>query len=705
MSTGASENQTDLYRAIFNPGSVALVGASDSAMKASSRPLKFLRESGYQGDIYPINAQRDEVGGERAYPSLRELPAVPEHAYIMVPPTAVLDIVQECADRGVAVATILSSGFAEDGPAGAARQEAVLKVARRNGIRLLGPSSLGVVNLHTGLRLTGNAVFGEAAPTAGGTFLASQSGSLIGSIYSRATSSRGFAAMVSVGGEMDLTIGELCALSLDDPNVTDYMLFLESTRGADTLAEFGRQAALRNKPVAVYKVGRSEVAAQLALSHTGALVGQDDISDQLFNEYAIARVDTLEGLLGAAALLERTPIRGREGRPPSVGVITTTGGGAAMVVDQLGLRGVDVVKPSEDTYAKLAAAGAAVSHGQIVDLTLAGTRPEIMRGALDVLLAAPEFDLILAVAGSSARLQPELLVEPIIAAAGTSRPLVAFLVPDAPHARHLLDVAGVPVFQAPEACADVIAAALRRRAARTQPVCPPPPAGVGSSLVLSEDEGYDLLEKLGVTVADRTALTVDERGALTSDGDDVERLFPAAVKCLEPVLAHKSDAGGVVLGVTDTTQLADAVAHIASNLTAGVGVTLRKVLVQRMTRGIGEILVGYQIDPDVGPIVVAAAGGVLTEVYRDRAVRLAPVDKTTASAMLGEIKAVKALTGFRGQPAGDLDAVADIIVSVSQLASSPRVVEAEINPLIVNVQGLGATAVDALVRVRQELPK
>ncbi len=280
------------------------------------------------------------------------------------------------------------------------REQKLQEIVARTGIRIVGPSSLGVVNVHERLVLTANAAFAEPDLPAGGTFVASHSGSMIGALVSRGKARGvGFAGLVSVGNEVDLSIGELCAATLDDPAIGGYLLFLETLRKADHLRAFALDGAERGKPVIAYKLGRSAAAAELAVSHTGALAGEDDVADAFLKECGIARVGTLEGLLEGLPLLTRMPVGSIPKRRPRVGVVTTTAGGAAMVVDQLGIRNIVVEGPSTDTLAKLAAAGVEVAPDRIVDLTLAGTRYPIMKAALDVLLTAPEFDLIVAVPG------------------------------------------------------------------------------------------------------------------------------------------------------------------------------------------------------------------------------------------------------------------------------------------------------------------
>ncbi|HEY6254495.1 MAG TPA: acetate--CoA ligase family protein, partial [Xanthobacteraceae bacterium] len=332
----------------------------------------------------------------------------------------------------------------------------------------------------------------------------------------------------------------------------------------------------------------------------------------------------------------------------------------------------------------------------LIDLTLAGTRYDAMKAALDIVTSAPEFDLVLAVVGSSARFHPELAVKPIIDCAGSAKPLAAFLVPDAAEALAALSQAGVPNFRTPEACADAVAAALKRRVPRVLAA----PSGAGArgggteGRWLDELETYALLKRLGIAHAPAIAIDVAPPA--------LPFPYPLAVKALAAGIAHKSDLGGVVLGVRDRDGLLAAIKQIrASVAERSPGTRVDRVLVQPMVTGLGEVLIGYRIDRDAGPIVMVAAGGVLAEIYRDRSLRLAPVDLATAHEMIAEVRGLAALAGYRGLPRGDLAALAQAIVALSGLATmaGPTVLEAEINPLIVRPAGRGAVAVDALVKL------
>ncbi len=499
----------NLARALLAPQSVAIVGQSNDATKTAGRPLKYLRQAGYAGHIYPVNARRDEVLGERAWPSLVALPEVPEHVYVVANTQATIETIEECCRLGVPVVTALANGFAEVGAEGIARETRLRDIVAKSKTRIVGPSSLGVVDLRHKTFLTANAAFDEKDLPVGRIFAASHSGGMIGTLLSRGKARGiGFAGLVSVGNEVDLSIGEICAATLDDPGIDGYVLFLETMRKAQHLRAFALEAAKRGKPVMGYKLGRSDTARELAVSHTGALAGEDDVADVFLAECGIARVHTLEGLIEGFPIVARVPALPRGSKRGAVAVVTTTAGGAATVVDPLASRGVAVQAPSADTLARLkTATGVDVAPAGIVDLTLTGTQYNAMKAALEVLTSAPEFDMVVPVIGSSARFYPDLAVKPIIDSANLPKPIATFLVPEAPDALARLSAAGVPNFHTPEACADAVAAALRRRVPRAIETRDKPSSGAGR--MLDELEAYAMLDKLGVPRAPSVALDAE----------------------------------------------------------------------------------------------------------------------------------------------------------------------------------------------------
>ena len=665
----------NLAQALFAPRAVALIGASGDAAKNSARPLRFLKKHGYAGHIVPINASRSEVLGERAYRTLAEAPGAIDHAFIMTPGDSVERAIEECGARGVPVATIFSDGFADAGEEGAARQARLVARARTLGVRVLGPNSMGLVDVPGRVALTVNAVLEMDALPAGTTSFVSHSGTMLGTVLSRgAARGLGFAKLVSVGNEADLGMGELVELLAEDPGTKVIVLFLETVRGGARLAAAARKAHAAGKPVVAYKLGRSRLGAALARTHTGALAGEDAALDAYFRDCGIVRVDLLETLIEIAPLLAgRTPPD--LPRAARVAVVTTTGGGAASVVDRLGMFGIETVAPN--------------SKSPIIDLTMTATA-EQYTAALDDLLASPQCDGVLAVVGSSAQFHPQLAVEPIVRSKRNAKPLAVFLTPHAERSLALLAGRGIAAFRTPEACADALAAffAWRPPRTRTASACAEWPPDLPRRGRLDEARAFALFSSLGIAVA--------EHAIAQPPGHAHAVPYPVAAKALSSDILHKTEAGAVCLGIADRSGFDREVRAMLERVPAARG-----VLVQKMESGLAEAIVGYRDDPVVGPVVLVGAGGTLAEIYRDYALRLAPVNEDEAAAMIAEVKGLATVRGYRGLPRGDLRALAQAVAVLSRLAliAGQPVAEAEINPLIVKQSGV--VAVDALVVMKE----
>jgi acyl-CoA synthetase (NDP forming) len=682
-----------LAQALFAPRSVALIGASGDATKNTSRPQRFLRKHGFAGALYPINPGRDEIFGEKAYPDLRAVSAQVDHAFIMVPAPAVAAAIAQCCEKRVPVVTIFSDGFAETGAAGRQQQDELLKLARASGVRLLGPNCIGLLDVHSHLVLSVNAVLEHAQIKPGATAIVSQSGSMMGALMSRGLGrGTGFSKLVSVGNESDLAVGEITDLLVDDADTRVILLFMETIRDAERLARAARRAFDAGKPVVVFKLGRSEVGVELASSHTGAMTGSDDTANAFFRANGMLRVELLETLFELPALiLGRKP-----GARHRVAAMTTTGGGAATVVDRLGTLGVEVVPPSEAVVARLARQKVGITRARLTDLTLAGAKKEIYSAVLNELLVSDHCDLVLAVVGSSAQFQPHIAIDPILDARREGKPLAVFCAPQADASLALLNEAGLAGFRTPEACADAIRAWRDWRA----PVETPAPdaarvasarALLGGKSRLNEHEACRVFGKLGVPAAPSETITVPEQ--------EVKLDFPVVAKILSPDITHKTDAGGVVVNIASAEALKRAAAAILQSVRVKhPQARVNGILVQRMEKGLAEVILGYKRDPQVGPVVVLGVGGVLAEIYRDLALRLAPVTEEEASRMIEEVKGLAVIRGYRGLPRGDTAALARAVSAFSGLAHvERRVAEAEINPLIVKPEGEGVVAVDGLL--------
>ncbi len=639
-----------LARALFAPRAVALVGASGDATKNTARPQRYLRKHGYAGRIAPVNPRRTEVLGEKAFQSLDAVPGEIDHALIMI--DDVERALEECGRKGVPVASVFSDGFADAGPVGAERQRKLVERARSLGVRLLGPNSMGVIDVPGRLALSANAVLDMDALPAGAVSVVSQSGTMLGTMLSRgAARGLGFAKLVSIGNEADLGVGELVELLADDPDTQVILLFLETVRDAEKLAAAARRAHSRGKPVVAYKLGRSALGEALARSHTGALAGSDAALDAYFRACGIARVDLLETLIEIAPLLRgrRAPDLSRPGR---VAVVTTTGGGAASVVDRLGMRGVELASMN--------------------DLTMTATQASYGE-TLERLLAAPDCDAVLAAVGSSAQFHPQLAVDPILKTKLQAKPIAAFFTPQADRSLALCAEHGIAAFRTPEACADALAAYLAWRSPRETPRLAAPRTPTR--------DAFRVFSALGVPVAE-SRIAEPPNHAHTLE-------YPVAVKLAG--VAHKTEKRGVRLNIRDRQEFEAAVRALGGG----------PVLVQKMHAGLAEAIVGYRDDPVVGPLILVGAGGILAELYRDFSLRIAPVGETEAAEMIAEVKAFAVLCGYRNLPRGDLGALSAVVSKVSTLALLPGrpVAEAEINPLL--VKGDGVIAVDALLTLKE----
>jgi acetate---CoA ligase (ADP-forming) len=691
-----------LFQALFEPRRIALIGASADVAKTTSRPQRFLRKHGFSGEILPVNPARDEIMGEKAYKDLGAISGDIDQAYILLNGRGAIEALAACARRGVKVASILAGGFADAGAAGATMQDELLHIVRDTGIRLVGPNSIGTVSTDPPVALTANAAFAVDRLRTGAWAVVSQSGSLIGALLSRADARGiGFSRLISVGNEVDLAVGEIADLLVDDPKTKAILLFMETLRDADRLAHAARRAYAAGKPVVAYKLGRSDIGRELARSHTGAIAGSDATFDAFCRRHGIVRVSMFESLVDVPALLvDRPAAKGRR-----VAVATTTGGGAAMVVDNMAMAGLDIAGPPQALVDWLKPLGIAAGDGKLVDLTLAGAKPEIVAGTIERLLADDGNDAVVFVVGSSAQFSPELAVEPLVRFARAAKPFAVSLTPAAEKSLALLTAAGVPAFRHPESCAEGMAVCLLRPTPQPVPALPEPGGGAVDAFSAGKASGFDerraagFFAALGVPMAKAIAVPDARRVAAAV----AEIGGPVALKILSPDIAHKTEAGGVALGLPDGQTAAVAAREIEKRVKAhSPQARLEGFLVQKMERGLAEVILGFRRDPLVGPTITVGLGGVLAEIYRDAATRLAPVDEAEARRMIDEVKGLATIRGYRNLPPGDVAALAHAIAAFSALAHAAfaDVSEAEINPLLVKRDGEGVVAVDGLVLLK-----
>lgn len=688
---------------LITPRSIAIVGASSDPAKLTGRPLAYLDGYGYPHPIYPINPRERMIGDRRCYPDAATLPEAPDVALVLVGSDRVTDAVKQLSARGAAAAIILAGGFGESGPEGAQRQRDLIEAA--GPMRLLGPNTIGLVNLTDGIPLSASATLEGEALRAGNVALISQSGGILGSLLSRAAArGLGFSKLVATGNEADLDVAGVLDHLVDDPATHVIALYLEGLRRPQAFRDAATRAARAGKPIIAFKVGRSEAGVRAAMSHTGALAGTDAAYDALFRQYGIIRAERFSDLLDLPLALGC----GRRLKGRRLAVVTSTGGAAGLVADAAGLAGFATPAPETATVQRLAelrVAGAILDSNPI-DLTLAGAKPTVFRSVIAQVLDSADYDAVAVVLGSSAATDPERAMQPLLDCAGASdKPIIAYVSPDAPSIVRKLNEAGIPAFAAPESCAAALAAMWHTQQATaidTHNAIAKSSHDDTNIVIdlhagpLNEAEGKALFAKFGLPVT-REIVTptpqAAEAAAQTFGGNVV-------VKILSREVLHKTEAGGVALDVPPHA-VAATCARMAKMFTSATAQAPDGFLVQEQVEGGIELILGLARDPQLGPCVLLGMGGVATELFRDTAMRLVPVSRHDANTMIGELKSAPLLTGFRGRLVADTDALADAIVAFSGMIEriGDGLSEAEINPLFVLAKGRGVVAADAVVVV------
>lgn len=688
---------------LLSPRSVAVIGASADPRKTAGRPVAYLRKHGFAGRILPVNPKVAEIDGLPCYADIASLPEVPDVAVVLLGAERAHQAVKDLAARGCAAAIVLASGYTETGADGARRQQQLIEAA--GSMRLLGPNTIGLVNLTDRIVLSPSGALEMDEFPVGSIGVVSQSGGILGSLLSRAAARGiGLSKLISTSNEVDLELADFIAHLADDPATKVIALYVETVRNPEKFRAACLKAARAGKPVVAFKIGRSEAGAQAAVSHTGAMAGADRMYDALFRQVGVIRAQSFADLLDIpAALATGRVLRGRR-----VAILTSTGGAGTLVSDDLGVAGFETPAPdaaTADALRALQTGSEAVLDRNPIDVTLAGLRPDLLRGAITALLASPSYDALIIIVGSSSLAMPELLAGAIQDCLPHSdKPVLAYVSPHAPEIGALLTQRGLPAFAAAESCSAALAGMLRLRgfeaAAAAEPRAPVETGALPSGS-LDEAQAKALFSRFGLPcAAERVVHTADQAvGAARELGGRV------VLKILSAQITHKSDVGGVAVGLTPET-IGARLTQMAGEVQAKAGVQVRQFLVQQMVAGGTELILGLHRDA-LGTAVLLGMGGVTAELFQDTTLRLLPSDggrlqpltRADALAMARELKTWPLLDGFRGRPPADVAALIDAIVAFSAMAAQlgERVLEAEINPLFVLPAGQGVRAADGVL--------
>jgi acyl-CoA synthetase (NDP forming) len=700
MSTPLAADDSAIAR-LIKPRSVAVIGASADPTKTAGRPVAYLTKHGFSGAIYPVNPRADVIGGLKSYPDVQSLPQAPDVGIVLLGAERAHEAVRALAARGTAAAIVLASGYTEVGAEGAQRQRQLLEAA--GNMRLLGPNTIGLVNLTDRITLSATGALELEDFEAGSIGVVSQSGGILGALLSRAAARGiGLSKLISTSNEADLDMADFIDHLADDEATSVIALYMEGVRNPARFKAAALKAARKSKPIVVFKVGRSESGAAAAVSHTGALAGADRMYDALFREVGIVRAQSFSDLLDLPAAL----VTGRRLAGRRVAVLTSTGGAGTLVADSLGTAGFETPAPDEATATALRALQSgdhAVLDRNPIDVTLAGLQPALLRGAITSLLASPSYDAVVVIVGSSGLAMPDLMASAIHdSLPGSDKPLIVFVSPHAPGIASLLNRRGVPAFMAPESCTSALASMLetaqwkepakRDDSAKTATVdfddLPDGP--------LNEAEAKNLFARFGVPcVRERIVGNAEEATAAAREMGEGK----VVLKILSSEITHKSDVGGVAVGIS-ADRVGERLDRMAAEVNERAGVRPEQFLVQEMVEGGVELILGCHRDP-LGSAVLLGMGGVTAELLKDTALRMVPpggLGRDDAMSLVRELRTWPLLDGFRGRKLADVDALVSAIVSFSQMvdALGERLVEAEINPVFVLPKGKGVRAADGV---------
>lgn len=697
---------------LLSPRSVAVVGASDDPTRIGGRPVAYLKAGGFAGPVFPVNPKRETVQGLPAYPSLAALPQPVDVALLALPAAATLAAVEACAASGTGACVVFSSDFAETGPEGAALQHRLAETARAGGVRLLGPNCLGLFDTESGFYGTFSTTLDRGVPTAGSLSIVSQSGAFGSHLYFLARElGLGLRRWITTGNEADVSVAE-CLLHLaEDPGTETILAYVEGVSDGPLLVEALERARAKGKPVIFIKVGRSEVGAEAASSHTAALAGSDAIFDAVLRRCGAWRAQSIEAAMDLAyALSFRRLPRGRR-----LALVTISGGVGVLMADTAQDLGLEVPALCPATQAELKRLLPFAGTRNPVDITAQAFNDlGLFRANLEVILdvcapaagqeagagaAEARVDAVLAfftsVPGSAALRGP---VMEALAALRERRPeaplLLSMLVPE--EMRKACEALGLPVFADPARALAAVAALAHLaeqlgQAPAPRPALPPVARPAGP---LGEPEAKRLLAQAGVPVAeDRLVRSAEEAAAA------FEALGGGAVvlKLASPDIAHKTEIGGVLLDRRDAAAVAEGYdLLLARAAERAPQARLEGVLVARQLSGGLECIAGVQRDPVFGPVMMLGLGGVFAEILRDVTFRPAPIDEGEALAMIAALRGAALFDGPRGTPPLDKPSLARALADLSRLAAAADWIESlEINPLLVLPEGVAA--LDALV--------
>ncbi len=691
----------------LSPSSVAVIGATDKKEKLGYSLLSNIINGGYKGRLYAVNPHYKEVLKVDSYPSILDLPEAVDLAVIIVPSAAVLQVVEECSEKGVAGAVIISAGFKEVSSQGALLEKDVVKAAKA--LRIIGPNCLGIIDTNEEVSL--NATFAKAMPRRGNIGFVSQSGALGAAILDYAQGKRiGFSKFVSMGNKADATESDLLEVLADDPRTDVILLYVEDLVDGMKFMKVSNSIA-EKKPVLVMKSGRTAAGARAAQSHTGALAGSEDVYDAIFAQSGALRVETMEELFRLAEAFSNQPVP----KGNRVVIVTNSGGPGILAADACERYGLVLPQLEKRTIEELRGKlSPNASLNNPIDL-VADAEEERYEDALSAVIKDRNIDALICLFTPQIQTNVEGIARTIVRTTmGWEKPVLACFIGyfDVTGGRRILDENGIPNYEFPEDAARTLAAVYGYEKFRERPRKP------ARKFVVNAKKARSVIEKIrkeGRTyVPEIQALQILEaygfslpKYGLAKSAEEAKRVakkigYPVVLKIASPDIVHKFDAGGVELNLKTASELARAYSRILGRVKERYPeAEVSGVNVEEMVYSGKETILGMKRDPKFGPLLMFGLGGIYVEVVRDVTFRVAPLAAHEAEKMVMSIKAHKLLEGVRGEKPSDVKSLVDAVQRLSQMVIDlPEVQEIDINPLVVFTAGKGCKALDARISLQ-----
>jgi len=700
----------------FNPKAIAIIGASTNIKAINGKPLHYLKKYGYTGDVYPINPKYQEINGTKCYPDLDSTPDPVDLVLIAVNYRLVLPMLEQCAAKEVPFVTIFSSGFAEASEEGKVFQEQVAEFAKTHGIRICGPNCQGSVNLHQNVAAAFSAALDPMPFKKGGVGFVTQSGALGYSIFNLAQENQvGFSYIVSTGNEMDLSSLDYMEYMLDDANTNMIFAYLEGLNDGKRFIQLAKKALKLAKPIAVLKVGKSEVGMRAATSHTAALTGLDQVFDSCASQFGVIRVNSIEEFIDVANVMKGIPKIPHGNR---LAVVSISGGGV-ICADAAAECGLEIVELIDDTVniitENIPPFGSPTNP---VDITAqAINTADGFSNVVKAVLNDPHVDGVVVVITNIVGEPGKRMAEDLVALRNkTKKPIIAAWTAGKQLMKEqfaILDQVGFPWFHSPAKAVQVLAKAFHygtlRQTYLNQQLTSPRSSNTYDSIpdaaakilnnsdtgALSERESKNLLSVFGIPSGSEVVATT--RSEAIKIAKQVG--YPLAMKIDSPDILHKTEAKAIRLNIFNEAEMVRAYEEIIENAKAyDPNAKLNGILIQEMIPEGIEVIIGVKNDPQFGPVVLFGLGGIFVEILKDVSLRMAPIDQDEAVSMIKEVRGYRLLTGARGNKEADIDALANTLVKISQMAIAleGRLQELDLNPVIVLPKGQGAKVADAL---------